>query len=247
MMTPFFVGAVRVTPMLNQIAGAHATVQVEPRVMAVLVALAARPGEVIPRGALLEAGWPGTASSDEGLTKAVSLLRQALGDTPASASVIQTIPKRGYRLVAPVRPADPADAPDAAPPVYVPRTADARNPQAPRGFERGRLRRMGAAAGFALVFLAGLATGLDRARDADPPGERRLYLLDPVAGDTLGPTGRTAATRPVVEYRIRRVPINEGTRRTPGAHLLAEPGALTPRGALPDSGARRLRVLKPAR
>lgn len=101
--SPFFIGEVRVYPALNVIERDGTEAYVEPRVMDILLCLAARPGEVCTRQELLEAGWPGGSGSDEGLTKAICLLRQAAGDVAGAPTVIQTVPKRGYRLIAPIR------------------------------------------------------------------------------------------------------------------------------------------------
>jgi hypothetical protein len=71
--------------------------------MEVLVALAGSAGKVVGREELLSAVWPGVVVSDEVLTQAVIKLRKALGDTAKKPEYIETIPKRGYRLIAEVR------------------------------------------------------------------------------------------------------------------------------------------------
>jgi len=78
------------------------TVRLEPRAAGLLLYLAARAGEPVSRTALLEALWPGMVVSDEALTNAVNKLRRAFGDDRANPQVIETIPKAGYRLIAPV-------------------------------------------------------------------------------------------------------------------------------------------------
>lgn len=69
---------------------------VEPRVMALLRALADEPGEVLSRDDLLDLCW-GAEGSDEALTQAVTQLRKALGDDPRAPRFVETIPKGGYR------------------------------------------------------------------------------------------------------------------------------------------------------
>jgi TolB-like protein/DNA-binding winged helix-turn-helix (wHTH) protein len=96
------IGDWAVEPALNQLSAAGTTVKVEPKAMAVLVHLADRPGQVVSRDALLAAVWPGVFVGDDSLTQVVIKLRKALGDVPEKSSYIQTIPKGGYRLVAPV-------------------------------------------------------------------------------------------------------------------------------------------------
>ena len=91
-----------VEPALNQLSAEGKTVKLEPKAMAVLVYLADRPGRVVSREALLAAVWPGLVVGDDSLTQVVVKLRKALGDAPEDPSYVQTISKRGYRLVAPV-------------------------------------------------------------------------------------------------------------------------------------------------
>jgi len=98
----FWIGPAAVEPSLNQIRPNGRVHKVEPRVMRVLLCLAARPGEVLTREALLDAVWSDSFPNDEGLTQAVCKLRKAFGDRATRSTVIETIPKVGYRLVAPV-------------------------------------------------------------------------------------------------------------------------------------------------
>ncbi|HLT91166.1 MAG TPA: winged helix-turn-helix domain-containing protein [Woeseiaceae bacterium] len=101
----FTVGDRFVEPARNRIRGPEGEVHVEPKVMAVLVCLAAQAGEVVSRGALYDAVWGKAIVSDQALTNCISELRQLLGDDRAAPRYIETVPKRGYRLLAPVRPA----------------------------------------------------------------------------------------------------------------------------------------------
>ena len=70
--------------------------------MQVLVYLAEHAGEVVTREKILEKVWEGTFVSDEVLTSAIRKLRQAFGEDGSDAGFIQTVPKKGYRLNAPV-------------------------------------------------------------------------------------------------------------------------------------------------
>jgi DNA-binding winged helix-turn-helix (wHTH) protein/TolB-like protein/Tfp pilus assembly protein PilF len=76
--------------------------RIEPKAMEVLAVLAARAGEVVSREELLAAVWPGVVVGDEALTQSIIKLRRALGDNPRAPTYIETISKRGYRLIAPV-------------------------------------------------------------------------------------------------------------------------------------------------
>jgi TolB-like protein len=95
---------------LGTISGRSGTVHLEPKVMDVLGYLATRPGDVVTKEEVLATVWGGASVVEAVLTRAVSQLRHAFGDDARAASYIQTIPKRGYRLIAPVSPAlRPAD------------------------------------------------------------------------------------------------------------------------------------------
>ncbi len=99
----FAIGEWRVDPAANELARTGAAVRVEPKVMQVLLQLAERAGAVVSRDQLLDAVWPGVVVGDEALTQTIIKLRRALGDDPRAPAYIETIAKRGYRLVALVR------------------------------------------------------------------------------------------------------------------------------------------------
>ena len=94
-------------PSLGEIQLGPERVHIEPRSMQVLLALAANPSKVIPKQELIEAVWGDAFVSDEVLTHAIWDLRRAFGDNASDPEFIQTIPKRGYRLIAPVKPTEP--------------------------------------------------------------------------------------------------------------------------------------------
>ena len=99
----FRLGCWEVRPLTGEIRGADETLHVEPKVMEVLLVLAQRSGEVVERYDLLSQIWASRAEvSDEPLTRCIAVLRRALNDSPQMPSYIQTIPKRGYRLLASV-------------------------------------------------------------------------------------------------------------------------------------------------
>jgi DNA-binding winged helix-turn-helix (wHTH) protein/TolB-like protein len=70
--------------------------------MAVLLALAAQPGELIPRQTLLDQVWDDAVVLDETLTKAIQVLRGYFADKPSEPTYIRTVPRRGYELIADV-------------------------------------------------------------------------------------------------------------------------------------------------
>ena len=70
--------------------------------MAVLVYLANRSGDVVGAEELLASVWPDTITSDAAIYQRIALLRRTLGDDSHKPRYIETVPKRGYRLVADV-------------------------------------------------------------------------------------------------------------------------------------------------
>ena len=75
------------------------TLQVRARVMDLLVYLANHPGEVVSKERLLNEVWGSLAVSESALTRTVTELRQALGDSVDAPQLLETIAKRGYRLM----------------------------------------------------------------------------------------------------------------------------------------------------
>jgi adenylate cyclase len=110
----FRVAGLLAEPNLNRITAGDRIITVEPKVMEVLACLAGRPGEVFSKGEIMEAVWPDTHVGDEVLRYSVSELRKALGDEVRNPRFIQTIARRGYRLIAPVRRETDAPQPQAS-------------------------------------------------------------------------------------------------------------------------------------
>ena len=104
-MESFRVAGHLVEPSLNRIDAA----QVEPKVMQVLVVLASRPGEVVTRDELMALVWGGVFVTDDALNRTIREIRRLFDDTAEQPRIVETIRKRGYRLVAPV---DRSEAPD---------------------------------------------------------------------------------------------------------------------------------------
>jgi adenylate cyclase len=107
----FYVADWRVEPDLNRIVRGDEVVPVEPKVLQVLDFLADHPGEVLPKEAIVRAVWTETFVSDGILTYSMAELRKAFRDDARDPRVIQTIPRKGYRLIAPVTDKAPAAKP----------------------------------------------------------------------------------------------------------------------------------------
>jgi DNA-binding winged helix-turn-helix (wHTH) protein/tetratricopeptide (TPR) repeat protein len=98
-------------------------IPLSPKIIDLLLYLAARQSALVPKDELFSALWPDVAVTDNALTQAVSELRQALGDDPSKPTYIQTVARRGYRFIAPVDSLVPRD-PAVAAPVQAERPSD---------------------------------------------------------------------------------------------------------------------------
>jgi len=96
------VGNWAVAPRLNNISCQGKTVRLEPKVMGVLLCLAERPGETHSKEQLFRAVWPNTVVTEDVLKRSIAELRRAFDDDARNPHVIETISKRGYRLIAAV-------------------------------------------------------------------------------------------------------------------------------------------------
>lgn len=80
----------------------------EPRVFGVLIALARRDGDLVTRDELVDELWDGRPTSDEPINRCLSQLRRHLGDKSRPHRYVETLTRRGYRLVQPVERLEPA-------------------------------------------------------------------------------------------------------------------------------------------
>lgn len=192
----FWVGDRLVRPSLGEIRLGLERVRLEPRSISVLIALAERPREVFSKKELIRTVWGESFVTDEVLTHAIWDLRRAFGDDASNPEFIQTIPKRGYRLIAPVREADPEDlsgvvesmgsAADGSSDRWEPRArAETEEPEGGRSRLPGRWRLW---AVVSLALLALTAVWASRADERAAAEERRSiaarnadnsYLQDP--------------------------------------------------------------------
>lgn len=74
--------------------------RLEPKTANLLALLASAPSRVFSREEIFAAVWPDVTVADDTLARAISKLRKALGDDPKVPRYIETLPKRGYRLIA---------------------------------------------------------------------------------------------------------------------------------------------------
>lgn len=102
MTDPFQIGEWHADPSVRTLSCADAEVHLELKHMQVLALLAKHRGRVVTKERILQNVWADTFVGDEVLSRAISELRRVLGDSAKSPKFIQTIPKGGYRLIAPV-------------------------------------------------------------------------------------------------------------------------------------------------
>ena len=179
-----------VWPRLNRVDGPEGPLQLEPKVVEVLVRLAGRWGEVVSKEELVRDVWQGRYVSDDVIWRSIAELRRALGDDARRPRCIETVAKRGYRLlVPPPREIDQIDQIDeiegseeaeepppraADPPSVPPSGFEGRAPASSR-----RPGRRALALAVALTTLAALAGYLlygARHRAPEPAAGRRLRL-----------------------------------------------------------------------
>lgn len=92
-------------------------ISLTPKVFDTLVLLVERAGEVVSKDELIKALWPRGFVDESNLTKHIWFIRRALGDREQDAHFIETVPKVGYRFIAPVTVgAAPVRGPAALPP-----------------------------------------------------------------------------------------------------------------------------------
>lgn len=216
---------------MNEIRRGDGSVRLEPKAIEVLAYLARHPGRVVGREELLSAVWPGMVVGDDALTQAIIKLRRALGDEARTPRYIETISKRGYRLIAPVGEAGGAPSATAAPTI--------------------RWRRVLPALAGALVVVAAVALfslrdaqwgwpiGVDRkagAVDVQPPviavlplsnlggDPQRDYLGDGVTEELIAALGRFSALRVIsrnsVEQYREKAPPPKALREALGARYI---------------------------
>jgi TolB-like protein/DNA-binding winged helix-turn-helix (wHTH) protein/Tfp pilus assembly protein PilF len=109
--TAFRLGVWVADPALDELRCGDKVVKLEPRMMRLLCYLAERPGKVVSPDELLDAVWPGLVVGQNSVYQTVAQLRRLLGDDRADPEYIATVPRKGYRLIAAIAPAEAPSAP----------------------------------------------------------------------------------------------------------------------------------------
>ncbi|HWN07369.1 MAG TPA: tetratricopeptide repeat protein [Steroidobacteraceae bacterium] len=116
----FRLDALTIDPQAGEVTGPGGREKLDPKVMDVLLVLARNAGQVVLREDLLARLWANTVVTDESLSRCIYELRRQLslaGGDERYKAMFETVPKRGYRLNAPVTPIAP---PAAEPPAVRP-------------------------------------------------------------------------------------------------------------------------------
>lgn len=111
----FYVGDWYVDLSCDRIRREDAERRLEAKVMEVLVCLADRAGELVAREELEREVWAGSVVGYDALTSSITKLRKAFGDNPRKPHYIETVSKKGYRLIASVSVSAPGDKATAEP------------------------------------------------------------------------------------------------------------------------------------
>jgi tetratricopeptide (TPR) repeat protein/DNA-binding winged helix-turn-helix (wHTH) protein len=115
----FYLGDLFIEPLKGRVTGQSGETHLPPTAADVLLCLVATPGELVTREYLIENVWGEGQGSSESLNHAISDIRQALGDHADNPRFIQTLPRRGYRLI--VAPTVAAETPAEFVPIDGPR------------------------------------------------------------------------------------------------------------------------------
>ena len=98
----FRLGSWLVKPSLNIAVRNGTKSRLTPKAMEVLVCLAEHAGEPVSKEQLIEEVWPQTFVGDDALKGVVAEIRRVFDDDAKQPRIIETIAKRGYRLIAPI-------------------------------------------------------------------------------------------------------------------------------------------------
>jgi TolB-like protein/DNA-binding winged helix-turn-helix (wHTH) protein/Flp pilus assembly protein TadD len=232
----FQLGALRIDPQDGQVAGPGGREKLDPKVMDVLLMLAQRAGHIVLREDLLAKLWPNMIVTDDVLSRCIYELRRQLsqaGGDERLRALIETVPKRGYRLNGEVRLPQPE--PRLQPETLLP----PESPTRPEPQPRNRSRRLLLALGIALPTVALLWFMVDR-QVIRPPlrnsiailpfadmsaGQDQGYLADGISEEILNRLSQSEDLKVIsrtssFSFRDKQVDIREIAKRLDVDHVL---------------------------
>src|SRR5690606_21071326 len=109
-------------PAQRQLRRGDTLVELNSRYLDALILLLREQGKLVSKERFLDEVWRGIPVTEEALTQCIRTLRKQLGDSVANPRFIETVPKHGYRFIAPVGAAEAARA-SPAPPTWTWRDA----------------------------------------------------------------------------------------------------------------------------
>jgi DNA-binding winged helix-turn-helix (wHTH) protein/Tol biopolymer transport system component len=148
----------------------------------VLAILLERPGEVVTREDLQKRLWPDTfVDVDHNLNTAINKIREALGDSSENPRFVETLPRRGYRFIAPIAVNGTAAA-------AVTHSPENRSTSVPKSVATTRLLLASGLLGTAMVLVAGGLWIYKRSETPGPPPQRMLTRITFDDGLQIGAT-----------------------------------------------------------
>jgi DNA-binding winged helix-turn-helix (wHTH) protein len=143
-----------------------APVELNARYLDALALLVREQGKLVSKDRFLEEVWRGVPVTDEALTQCIKTLRRQLGDDASRPRFIETVPKHGYRFIAPVEILD--DGSEYPAPIVAPPESKARSPRSLR--QNLLLAGAGTVGGGVAGFIGGLFYGFAGASQPLQPG-----------------------------------------------------------------------------
>jgi DNA-binding winged helix-turn-helix (wHTH) protein/Tol biopolymer transport system component len=221
------------------------TTRLQDKPFQILTLLLEHPGELVTREEVQKRLWPNgiVVDFEHSINTAVKRLRQALGDDPEDPRFIETLPRHGYRFIAPVNGGADGGAPDVAP---VPSRAVARVARSDRRPPAGTVREpplrnrwMFILAGALGVLVVAMSVTWLATRLPGPPQltERRLTtnsLENTLTGGVISPDGKYLAYGDRMGLHLKLIRTGE-TRDVPRPEgLRPYPDSWWPNGWFPD-------------
>ncbi|MGD0939871.1 MAG: winged helix-turn-helix domain-containing protein [Terracidiphilus sp.] len=209
--SPFVLGDWTIEPEFNQLSKDSTSRRIEPKVMSVLLELAAQAPRVVSKDEILRAVWPDTFVGEDALTRCISVLRHILEDDPHNPRFIKTVSKVGYCLLVVGHPTEAASSDVARPAapgmtereegtspetLHQQSTSPAIPPELATGKKRAGMR-IGAVAVSLILAGAVVFWAIRATRPKAIPAPIRTFLLTTNAGEqsrpALSPDGKKLA------------------------------------------------------